>query len=148
MQHNKKKTHCYWYLHYMTQFSIPVGDFASVPGTHHNKAFDKTETLDLKNSQKARIKSESEILGMATVCVHVCVFACACECIKLLSGITLTPLHKANLSAVFRQAVSQRLISYFNRHQRTMSERQTKTRDGPVAVLKIYSTSKTNLVRI
>lgn len=70
------------------------------------------------------------------VCVYVYVYVC----ITLLSGIKLTPLHKANLAVAFRQAVFQRLISYCNGHQSTTTERQmteTKTNKRPLAAVKI-----------
>ncbi len=93
-----------------------------VPSTHHNKASDKPETLDFKISLKARTNQSQKSLAWQQ-CVCVCVCVCVCMCITLLSGMKLTPLYKANFSVEFRQAVFQRLISYCNGHQSTMSER-------------------------
>ncbi len=100
-------------------FSVPVGDLS--PKHTSQQSFRQTRDTWLQDFSKGSNKSESKILGMATVCVCLCV--CVCMCITLLSGMKLTPLYKANFSVEFRQAVFQRLISYCNGHQSTMSER-------------------------
>lgn len=59
-------------------------------------------------------------------------------CITLWIGIKSTLLRQAIPTVAFQQPIYQRLVSYWNEHQSTVSEGNSKTtaiqREGPVAV--------------
>lgn len=135
MQHNKKKT-----LLLVSSLCDSVKLHSvfqretSVPSTHHNKALDKRKDIrHSKISQKAWTnQSQKNPYHGNGVCMCMCVS-------RFLSGIKLTPLHKANFAVAFQQAIFQRLISYCNRHQSTTTEKQmTKTNKRPIAAVKIH----------